>query len=294
MFTPRGLGFRGKFYAQPYIGLNIKFIESTGYYVLILFTAISTVFFLLSIYKYNMISLSRKKHRQYFESSYQSANISSQAFIHAFKNDLFAIQTLSAVEPSVENYEIYESRFKDIHDVSTACMCRFDLLHKATNRPTIILETVTISEIIYDAIHVVSSSVSNKTEIAVLPIHDDLTVFVDKIQIVEVVRNLLTNSLESFNNGKGKVLVGVNRRSRWAVIEITDNGCGIPKEALKKIFSPYYSTKPSTKNWGLGLSFCRKIVQLMDGDILVESEVGRGSKFYLYLPLPPLKNKNLF
>jgi len=289
MFTPRGLGLRGKFYAQPYVGLNIKFIESTKYYVLILFVAISTVYFLISIYKYNMISLSRRKHRQYFESSYKSANTSSQAFIHAFKNDLFAIQTLSDIDSNIVTSETYESRFKGIHEVSTACMLRFDLLQKATNHPTITLETVKVSQLINDTIRLISPLVSTQIEMDVAPIPNDLTVYTDRIQVVEVVRNLITNSIESLTGEHGKVRVEANRRGRWVVIKISDNGRGIPKEELKKIFTPYYSTKPSTKNWGLGLSFCRRIVQMLDGDIHVKSEEGQGSKFYVYLPLPPLK-----
>ena len=289
MFTPRGLGFKGKFYAQPYVGLNIKFFESTGYYLLILFTAIATGFFLVSLYKYNVTSTSRKKHRQYFETSYQSANISSQAFIHAFKNDLFAIQTLSAIDSPVVTPELASSRFKDIYEVSTACMHRFDLLHKAMNHTKITLKTVPISHLITKALTLVSSSSSAQSEIEVSPILDDLTAYVDEIQTIEVIRNILTNSLESLYDGQGKISIEASRKSRWAVIIISDTGCGISKEGMKKIFNPYYSTKPSPRNWGLGLSFCRKIIQLMDGDILVESKEGKGSRFSIYLPLPPLK-----
>jgi two-component system, sporulation sensor kinase E len=66
-------------------------------------------------------------------------------------------------------------------------------------------------------------------------------------------------------------------------IAITDNGKGISKENLEKLFTPFFTTKE--KGTGLGLAIAQKIVDEHDGKIHVESEVGKGTTFYITLPL---------
>jgi CheY-like chemotaxis protein len=68
------------------------------------------------------------------------------------------------------------------------------------------------------------------------------------------------------------------------VIEVSDNGAGIPKQHLDRIFDPFFTTKPVGVGTGLGLSICQRIVSQLGGTIEVESELGTGSLFRLRLP----------
>ncbi|MGA2937354.1 MAG: ATP-binding protein [Syntrophobacteraceae bacterium] len=68
-------------------------------------------------------------------------------------------------------------------------------------------------------------------------------------------------------------------------IEISDTGCGIPKEDLNRIFDPFFTTKPPGKGTGLGLSLCHSIIIRLGGTITVQSEQGKGSAFTVRLPL---------
>jgi CheY-like chemotaxis protein len=70
---------------------------------------------------------------------------------------------------------------------------------------------------------------------------------------------------------------------------VKDQGSGIPKENLQKIFDPYFTTKPtgSARGMGLGLAICYSIIQKHDGFIAAESEPGTGSTFFVYLPAFP-------
>jgi signal transduction histidine kinase len=74
------------------------------------------------------------------------------------------------------------------------------------------------------------------------------------------------------------------RSNRWGIIQISDNGRGIPEEDLEKIFVPFYTTKNTKESWGVGLSHCCRIVSAHRGKILVESEVGKGTTFKIMLP----------
>jgi two-component system NtrC family sensor kinase len=70
-------------------------------------------------------------------------------------------------------------------------------------------------------------------------------------------------------------------------VSVADTGCGIPKENLKRIFDPFFTSKGVGKGTGLGLSVSHGIVKAHGGTIEVESKVGEGSTFRIYLPLEP-------
>src|SRR5215475_13796028 len=104
----------------------------------------------------------------------------------------------------------------------------------------------------------------------------------DSDQIHQVLLNLLLNAQQAIDN-KGKVMVTLSRRDSTAVVEVTDNGRGIPAENLPNIFRPFYTTKGD--GTGLGLSLARRIVEDHHGRINVTSTVGKGTTFAVVLPL---------
>jgi signal transduction histidine kinase len=77
--------------------------------------------------------------------------------------------------------------------------------------------------------------------------------------------------------------VRTDRQSAWAVIEVSDTGCGIPEAALSRIFEPYRSSKP--RGTGLGLATVKKLIEAHGGSISVASEQGKGTSFTIRLPL---------
>ena len=74
------------------------------------------------------------------------------------------------------------------------------------------------------------------------------------------------------------------RPGRYVVLRVSDTGHGIPREIMDKVFDPYFTTKPQGKGTGLGLAVVNGIVNSYRGAITLESEVGRGTQFTLFLP----------
>ncbi|MBI5789205.1 MAG: hypothetical protein HZA78_10160 [Candidatus Schekmanbacteria bacterium] len=110
----------------------------------------------------------------------------------------------------------------------------------------------------------------------------------DPHQMHQVFLNLILNAIQSMPNG-GILKLAVKsdktimNRPRYIQVEITDNGSGIDSDAMKKIFTPFFSTKP--KGVGLGLSVSQQIIKRHQGQIQVKSKQGEGTTFTLILPL---------
>jgi signal transduction histidine kinase len=106
----------------------------------------------------------------------------------------------------------------------------------------------------------------------------------DDGQIRQVLIALLMNALDATSAG-GHVVVETREDSEQSVsLSVTDDGAGIPTENLPKIFSPFFTTKPIGQGTGLGLAVCHGIVAAHGGEMRVESEVGRGTRFAMILP----------
>ena len=105
-------------------------------------------------------------------------------------------------------------------------------------------------------------------------------------QLVQVLMALLLNAMDAVD-GSGQVTVRTRRganAAEGAIAEVIDQGQGIARSELSKIFEPFYTTKPPGRGTGLGLSICYSIVRDHGGRIEVESEVGKGSTFRVLLP----------
>jgi len=123
-------------------------------------------------------------------------------------------------------------------------------------------------------------------------------VFADPGQIERVIMNLAVNARDAMT-GSGRLMLKTYnmpkehaakitnvdlRPSDYVVIEVTDTGVGIPKENLTKIFEPFFTTKGVGEGTGLGLSTVYGIINQSGGQISVESQVGQGTTFRIYLP----------
>jgi len=108
-------------------------------------------------------------------------------------------------------------------------------------------------------------------------------IWVDPVELEQVVVNLINNSIQAMPQG-GEIHITVQHRDRELLLEVSDNGVGIPPESLDRIFEPFFTTKPVGKGTGLGLSVCYGIVQSWGGKIEVESQVGHGTTIYIHIP----------
>lgn len=110
----------------------------------------------------------------------------------------------------------------------------------------------------------------------------DFIVNADRDQLSRVFNNLVKNAKQAIEHEEGKISIKMLVEGEMAKVEIKDNGKGIPEEIGARIFEPRFSTKSS--GMGLGLAIVKKIIESAGGKIYFESEVGKGSSFFVELP----------
>ncbi len=119
-----------------------------------------------------------------------------------------------------------------------------------------------------------------------------IVLWTDPHRLRQVIINLVSNGISSCGRG-GRVKLGAGISDHAAMINVRDNGKGIPKENLSRIFEPFFTTKPPGKGTGLGLFVSQDMIEHLGGMIDVKSKVGKGTCFRVMIPLQAkaLENK---
>lgn len=113
-------------------------------------------------------------------------------------------------------------------------------------------------------------------------------VLASEARLGQVFLNLIVNAAQAILDGKAdqnEIRVKTRVEGDWARIDVEDTGAGIPPEIMKRLFTPFVTTKPAGVGTGLGLSICHRIITDFRGEIQVESQVGVGTSFVVRLPL---------
>lgn len=108
-------------------------------------------------------------------------------------------------------------------------------------------------------------------------------------QLNQVFMNILDNAAYAIKD-TGNINITIKHDEKYVIIEIEDDGCGMDKQTAEKIFDPFFTTKPVGEGTGLGMSISYKVIKNHNGEIIVNSEKDKGTKFTIKLPI---KNKNI-
>ena len=170
-------------------------------------------------------------------------------------------------------------------------------------------ENISICQVIEEVIDMASKSIPKNIRFNLGNMESNALVYLDHTQLTQVLLNLIVNAKDAIGDRqRGRISIDVqvvsvdknlkrhyllNDAGKYVKIELSDNGCGMSKEILPKIFDPFFSTKQkgTAKGTGLGLSITYNIIKNAGGGIQVQSEEGKGSQFSILLPVSKNRKK---
>jgi two-component system NtrC family sensor kinase len=237
----------------------------------------------------------RKKMRQQMATSEKLASLGTLAagVAHEINNPLAIINESAgwlklilnreemAHMPRKQDFEMALNKIET--GVDRAKRITHQLLGFAKKDDSVLVE-INLGDLADEAAQLVHREAANKNIEIVQEIEPDIgTIWSDPYQLRQVLINLLTNAIHATGSG-GRITIIIAALNGEINLTVQDNGQGIPKENLDKIFEPFFSTKSPGKGTGLGLFVTRNIIEKLCGTIEVESRLGHGTRFCIRLP----------
>lgn len=151
--------------------------------------------------------------------------------------------------------------------------------------------SVSVRTVALDAVQCLCRDLAKDGIELALHVDEAVSVRADELQLRQVLFNLFLNARSAMaQSHNGRLSVDARRNGKEVVIRVTDNGKGIPEDALPYVFDPLKTSKPTDSNGlqrcaGLGLALCRDLVEENGGTISVTSEPGRGTTFAITFPI---------
>ena len=219
----------------------------------------------------------------------------SAKLAHEIKNPLAIINNAAFFlknafkKPSSEVSEQVEILFQETDRINKLItdLLQFSRISVSKDKDAVMID---VNEVLDDAVRANVRSPLRKKYAIRLP-----KIRANPDQLKQVFLNIIANAYQSMgNNGLLTITTDVKESvgagfkpalNNIIEIKFTDTGCGIAPENLKEIFTPFFSTKEQGKGTGLGLYICKSLIKTLNGDISVQSEVGKGTSFTISLPV---------
>ncbi len=201
----------------------------------------------------------------------------AEALLRRFKDERSLVE-----DPRLEDFQKY---LQVIVRESYRCKGIIDSLLSFSRKSDGSVSNVNMNEILSEVLELVRfKSRYEKIEVKTFLQADLPDVLGDPAGLRQVCMNLLMNAHQAINGpGTVEIITKSNHQSS-VVFQVRDSGCGIAKEVIEQIWDPFFTTKNVGQGLGLGLAVSYNIIKRLGGDINVESQVGKGSKFSVRMP----------
>ncbi len=218
---------------------------------------------------------------------------------HNFNNVLTAI--IGSADLLLQTHRASDAAHKDIQNIKQSANRAAELvgnLMAFSRQQTLRLEVLHLGEAMTDVRPMLKTSLGEKIDLRISSDRDLWLVKADRSQIHQVLLNFAMNAQHAMSEGGVFSVATRNISEReaqrhdrqglvpaeYVLIEVSDTGTGIAPDVIEKIFEPYFTTKDVGKGTGLGLATVYGFVKQSSGFIYVDSELGRGTTFRIYLP----------
>ena len=258
-------------FISEYIRLGISSyisgaLPALGWIILGLCTVFFVVLGSYNLVRYTQLTYDDTRQDMILKRKFDAAGTGVSVFVHGVKNQLLSSRVL--------------------HELNEGMLRRMDELYRTVKNNSIALTAVPVEGLVEAAVERFHGKYPGQP--VRLDVGTDRLVLADLSHLSEAVCNLLCNGYEAAvqaGREEPQVVLRVRAERMWTVLEVEDNGPGIPPERQGKIFEPFVTSKNTNYNWGMGLYYVRKIVRSHLGRLRLESRDGEGARFQIMLPL---------
>ena len=280
------------FYISEYLRIgSISYIKGAlrnyGWVAIAFFTVFFVVLGTGNLVSYVKLEMDEDKQEMRLRRKSTEAVKGTSVFVHSIKNQLLAVRALnksliSDVAEKELTPDVLLGRLEHLNSLNESMLNRVNVLYKSIQSKSTLLVPTTIDDLMELAMGSFRSKYP-EAEI-VLRINSQSELLVDKYQMAEALNNLMVNAWEAVGEKDDKqVSLTVNDERLYVVFEVQDNGDGIESSHIHKIYDPFFTTKNTLNNWGMGLHFTHQIVKNHLGMMRVESKPG-DVRFFIMLP----------
>lgn len=283
-------------FVSEYIRLGISSYISPGLPALgWVLLGLCTVFFVVlgsyNLVRYTQLAYDDSRQDMILRRKFDAAGTGVSVFVHGVKNQLLSSRVLHkklsrALAEEPPDLAQVRACAVQLNELNEGMLRRMDELYRTVKNNAISLTAVPVSELAEAAVERFHGKYPDQ------PVEVDVNtgrpVLADLSHLSEALCNLLCNGYEAAvqaGRENPHVRLRIRGERMWTVVEVEDNGPGIPAEIRVKIFEPFFTSKNTNYNWGMGLYYVRKIVQSHFGRLRLESRDGEGARFQIMLPL---------
>ncbi|MCG5251026.1 sensor histidine kinase [Brevibacillus agri] len=236
--------------------------------------------------KYGFLGVRLRVEKRRLDSTLRALTSGAQIINHTIKNE---VGKISLYADRIESYaeETNQPNLKeDALVLLQSSQHMLDMMNRIQNqlRDVELRESPSApGEIIKQVIQNLKPYMEKHQVLVECELDESLHLYGDPVQLREILTNLCMNAIEAMKSG-GKLTLQLFLSNRHLVIAVADTGTGISKENLPHVLDPFFSTKRTGQNFGLGLSYCYNVMQKHQGMLEIYSEPGKGTTVFLFFP----------
>ncbi len=252
------------------------------YMYAMIFMILVTIVEFVIIQRYELTKNVGRMNRFVLKKNVSGINENLINVFHTFKNIVFTYQILIR-KARAEQGEEKEKTLEELDNQISEYINRLSKMLDINNEIDVTTDSISANDVIDEALATVK--IPDNIEV-IKKYNNDVRMIADSFYMVEALSNIIKNAVEAIQkkNKTGIIVLKSDVDGEWVVIEIADNGIGMKKRDIVKIFKPFYTTKSRISNWGIGLSYTSKIIKQHKGCIVIESNENVGTTFYIHLP----------
>lgn len=253
---------------------------------IIIFVVYSFVIFLVFAVRNGVLGVKIQIKNHVLTSTTRVTANSTDIINHTIKDEMNKIRMIiDRAKHQSEHKDKITDEFSKLYSATDQVLVFIDKIRNQTQEVELHKENILITDLINMVLEDLSPLIEANDISIELKLEFKGVLNCDPVYTREVLKNLITNSIESIDGKEGQIIIESSIYKRKTLITIKDNGCGIPTELLERVKEPFFSTKKKKSNYGLGLNFCVIVMQKHKGSLeIFSSREEQGTSVVLIFP----------